>query len=550
MYDVSQKLAHETKFTDISKYRFIVLPNSRFRTTWDTILLVLLTYVALFTPFQIALLGAEHTYPRYKEWFGFFLLDRLIDFFFLADICINFRSPWYSPEGHVVFNQKLATSRYLRSWFFLDFFSLLPFDAVGLFFSGNTAALRFPKLLKIARLTKLMKMLRASRTIRRLEQNINVKYGIIRLCKFFVAIILVGHWLGCGLNLSHDLSNYDPELHCVSDGSVSIQSWVDTLYCSGECDHDNVFVGGCTTYQKYLTSIHWAIMTLTTIGYGDISPQNESEMIYVIFGMLIGAGFFSYVLGSCCSLVDGLDAMAIKFQEQLDTINTYMEICSIPKTLRHRIRAYIWNKKMLNQKSNERQVLGLMSPALKHEVLLYNYGKDMRRIELFSDVPPLFIVLAADIIQHKLFGPRDIITMQGILHEPFYIMVKGEITVFRGHEDRKDLQIIKVFRTFGYWNERVLVYDSPADVSVRAQDFVETYSFEGRKMRLILCQFPGVHQKVRRAILRMLFWFTMRRAVKKISKDSKRMRLLNTNTPSENAMVERGGLINNFVEMQ
>jgi len=51
--------------------------------------------------------------------------------------------------------------------------------------------------------------------------------------------------------------------------------------------------------KVYIVAAYWSIMTLTTIGYGDIGPRNVPEYIYVIFSMMIGAAFFSFVLGSC-----------------------------------------------------------------------------------------------------------------------------------------------------------------------------------------------------------------------------------------------------------
>jgi hypothetical protein len=42
---------------------------------------------------------------------------------------------------------------------------------------------------------------------------------------------------------------------------------------------------GFEVFGAYVTSLYWAITTLTTIGYGDICPQNRYEKIYAIFVM-------------------------------------------------------------------------------------------------------------------------------------------------------------------------------------------------------------------------------------------------------------------------
>ena len=44
---------------------------------------------------------------------------------------------------------------------------------------------------------------------------------------------------------------------------------------------------------------------MITLGYGDIVAVSEAEKVFVIFITMIACGFFSYVLGSVQSIIDG-----------------------------------------------------------------------------------------------------------------------------------------------------------------------------------------------------------------------------------------------------
>ena len=59
--------------------RCLVLPNSSFRRVWDIVSLVLLLYVALFTPVQIAFYGDTMSMSNWEEWVFVFILDRIVD---------------------------------------------------------------------------------------------------------------------------------------------------------------------------------------------------------------------------------------------------------------------------------------------------------------------------------------------------------------------------------------------------------------------------------------------------------------------------------------
>lgn len=50
-------------------------------------------------------------------------------------------------------------------------------------------------------------------------------------------------------------------------------------------------------YEKYVTALYWSMSTLTTVGYGDVTPGSAKEKLYAMFGMLIGVTVFAYFMG-------------------------------------------------------------------------------------------------------------------------------------------------------------------------------------------------------------------------------------------------------------
>lgn len=51
-----------------------------------------------------------------------------------------------------------------------------------------------------------------------------------------------------------------------------------------------MFFYGTVEHWSRLDSIYFSIVTLTTVGFGDFSPQTDSGKVFTIFYLLIGIG--------------------------------------------------------------------------------------------------------------------------------------------------------------------------------------------------------------------------------------------------------------------
>jgi len=64
--------------------------------------------------------------------------------------------------------------------------------------------------------------------------------------------------------------------------------------------------------------------TITTLSYGDIFAITDSERVFVLFAMLVGAGTYAYIVGGVCEAVSAISHSSRKFNHTMDHLNAFL----------------------------------------------------------------------------------------------------------------------------------------------------------------------------------------------------------------------------------
>ena len=75
-------------------------------------------------------------------------------------------------------------------------------------------------------------------------------------------------------------------------------------------------------YEAYMACLYFTITTITTVGYGDVTPGTFAERGFCILLMLIGVMSYSFAISQISSLFNSLDSRHARLKSRMDTLNS------------------------------------------------------------------------------------------------------------------------------------------------------------------------------------------------------------------------------------
>ncbi|XP_015083909.1 potassium channel KAT3-like isoform X1 [Solanum pennellii] len=382
------KTNHETKLR-----KYIISPlDLRYR-AWEMFLLLLVIYTAWITPFEFAFL-------IYKID-ALVIFDNIVNCFFAIDIFLNFFMAYLDKESYILVDDpKKIAIRYLSTWFIFDVCSTVPFHDF-LFIDHKEGGVGF-KLLSMLRLWRLR---RVSALFARLEKDIRFNYFWTRYAKLISVTLFAVHCAGC---FNYVIADRYPDTKRTWIGAANPNFKEDSLW------------------DRYITSLYWSIVTLTTTGYGDLHAENTREMLFDIFYMLFNLGLTSYIIGNMTNLVVHWTGYTRNFRDNVEAAQEFAKRNQLSPRIQDQVLSHICLK-FKTESLQQKETMNVLPKAIRSSIAHYLFLPIVQNVSLFRGVSMDLLFQLVPEMDAEYYPPKEDVILQNESQTDFYIVVSGAL---------------------------------------------------------------------------------------------------------------------------
>eukprot|EP01065_Artemidia_motanka_P022415 TRINITY_DN2660_c0_g1_i1.p1 TRINITY_DN2660_c0_g1~~TRINITY_DN2660_c0_g1_i1.p1 ORF type:complete len:859 (+),score=128.12 TRINITY_DN2660_c0_g1_i1:77-2653(+) len=343
----------------------------------------------------------------------------------VMEIWMNCRTAVLLDWNFVDNDPQLVFSLYKRRWLLFDAVVAAPIE-IPLYFLSTTTAFRVARGIKSLRVFRLFTLFPSVSPVT--DRN-----------KFYTGHLFIVH---CALAV----------IFCALLWLVIAET-------------DEIF-GGLDGVDKFTLSVYFVITTLTSVGYGDVSPTSTGAQWYCMVLQCIGVLFIVYTGAVGTAFILETDPHKMAVADRKRRLASLMEHNKIPLWLQK--QCFVLLPSLLDSSLRDYKViLNEMPPFIQDRIIQCIKAELIRSVPLFRGATPSVLASLVESLRSHIIPPREFVIEYGDRGCEMFFISNGTVEVTVPDEDGKESWVATL--SDGSWfGEVALLCETERTANVRA----------------------------------------------------------------------------------
>ncbi|MEQ2311566.1 Potassium voltage-gated channel subfamily H member 8 [Ameca splendens] len=248
--------------------------------------------------------------------------------------------------------------------------------------------------------------------------------------------------------------------------------------------------GGPSVRSSYVTSLYFALSSLTSVGFGNVSANTDSEKIFSICTMLIGALMHAVVFGNVTAIIQRMYSRRSLYHTRTKDLKDFIRVHRLPKALEQRMMECFQTTWSVNNGIDVSELLKDFPDELRADIAMH-LNKELLQLPLFESASRGCLRSLSLIIKTSFCAPGEFLIRQGDALQAIYFVCSGSMEVL------KDNTVLAILGRGDLIGSDCLTQEEviKTNACVKALTYCDLQYISLKGLREVLCLYSDYAQK-------------------------------------------------------